>query len=289
MLAVVLALLCAASAPAGTYQAIIEVDGVPVVQQGAGCSKPFVAVVPCKPATSGTITLDTATLADGPHSVRVLITDATETNTAAFGPFTITTSNAPTTCAPAESPNLSVRFDRKRRTISYGGRLRVIGQAPPGARCASSARSAAPAKLGRTPLTADAQGRFTYKVPAGPRAACASPTARPRIRSTSARERWTSCRARVTLRASPRSIRSGERVRFSGRLRGGYVPGNGKVVELQAHERGRWRTFRTVRTSRKGAFSYRYRFSFRAGGRVRADGSYPFALGTSRRVRVRVR
>lgn len=65
--------------------------------------------------------------------------------------------------------------------------------------------------------------------------------------------------------------------------------GNGKVVELQAHERGRWRTFRTVRTSRKGAFSYRYRFSFRAGGRVRADGSYPFALGTSRRVRVRVR
>jgi hypothetical protein len=103
-------------------------------------------------------------------------------------------------------------------------------------------------------------------------------------------------RAPATLAASPRIVSSGSRVRFSGRLRGGHVPRNGKVVELQAFERGRWRTFRTVRSNSKGAFNYRYRFSFRASGttfpvraRVRADASYPFALGTSNRVRVRVR
>ena len=57
-------------------------------------------------------------------------------------------------------------------------------------------------------------------------------------------------------------------------------PSGGKLVELQAFERGHWRSVRTVRTNAKGAFSYRYRFSFRASGttfpvrvRVRADGS----------------
>jgi hypothetical protein len=103
-------------------------------------------------------------------------------------------------------------------------------------------------------------------------------------------------KARSTLKATPRSIRSGRRVRFSGSLRGGYVPHSGKLIELQAHERGRWRSITTLRTNSHGAFSYRYRFSSRARGatfpvrvRVRPDASYPFALGTSKHVRVRVR
>jgi hypothetical protein len=284
----------------GVYRAIIEVDGKQAVTQLLGCAEPFIAIAPCKPAASGTVSLDTTTLADGPHTVRVVVTDATYANTAAFGPFTITTSNAPTSCAPAESPDLSVRFDRRRSTISYGGRLNVIGQAPPAAQVrvfSQISRAGAPAKLGRTPLTADAQGSFTYKVPAGPSRSL-------RFAYRGAADPLYQCskplnvnvRARVTLKASPRSIRSGSRVRFTGKLRGGYVPSNGKLVELQAHERGRWRSIRTVRTNAKGAFSYRYRFSFRAGGttfpvraRVRPDGSYPFALGTSRRITVRVR
>ena len=146
-------------------------------------------------------------------------------------------------------------------------------------------------------MTTDARGRFSYRVPAGP-----SRTLRFAYRSGSeatfrcSKPLAVNVRARVSLSASPRSVVSGSRVRFSGRLRGGHVPRNGKVVELQAFERGRWRTFRTVRSNRKGAFSYRYRFSFRAAGvtfpvraRVRADAGYPFALGTSNRVRVRVR
>ena len=45
------------------------------------------------------------------------------------------------------------------------------------------------------------------------------------------------------------------RVRFSGKLRGGYVPKGGKLIELQAYERGRWRSITTLRTNAHGAFS----------------------------------
>jgi hypothetical protein len=285
----------------GLHEAVIEVDGQRVAAANLGCAPPYTAVVPCKTAVSGTVSLDTATLADGPHSARVLVTDVSG-NTAAFGPFSITTSNAPTACAPADAASLTVRPSR-RGSIGYGGRLLMRGQfagAPAGTQVrvlSQVARAGAPQKVAKTPLVTDAAGRFTYRVPAGP-----SRTLRFAYRSagdplfTCSKAVGVKVRAPVTLRATPRSIRSGQRVRFSGRLRGGYLPANGKVVELQAFERGRWRTFRTVRSSRKGAFSYRYRFSFRASGvtfpvraRVRSDSNYPFVLGTSNRVRVRVR
>jgi hypothetical protein len=284
----------------GLYQAFIEVDGQRVATQNLGCTPPFTATVPCKPSASASLTLDTAALPDGTHSVRVLAVDATGTNTAAFGPFTITTSNAPTTCAPGEAAGLSVAFDRKRRTIAYGGKLNVVGQAPPGALVrvfSRVARAGAPEKLGRTPIVAGADGRFTYRVPAGPsrglRFAFRSGTD---VLFGCSKVLDVAVKARSTLKASPRTIRSGRSVRFSGKLRGGYVPTGGKLVELQAHERGRWRSITTLRTNAKGAFRYRYRFSFRAAGttfpvrvRVRRDDSYPFALGTSKSVRVRVR
>ena len=158
-------------------------------------------------------------------------------------------------------------------------------------------RAGAPQKLARTPLVTDAEGRFTYRVPAGP-----SRTLRFAYRSAAdplyacSKAVTIQVRAPVTLRATPRAIRPGQRVRFRGRLRGGYVPAEGKLVELQAFERNRWRNLRNVRTNARGEFSYRYRFSFRASGvtfpvrvRVRPDAGYPWAVGTSNRVRVRVR
>jgi hypothetical protein len=233
--------------------------------------------------------------------VRVLLKDASG-NTAAHGPFTVTTANNPAACAPIAAAEVVTRFDRKRATIAYGGRLNVRGTLAGAAagtvvRVISQVKGTGTPRLVATPLTTDAAGRFSYRVPAGP-----SRTLRFAYRSGTeatfrcAKPLTVSVRARVSLSAAPRTVSSGSRVRFSGRLRGGHVPRNGKVVELQAFERGRWRTFRTVRSTGKGAFSYRYRFSFRASGttfpvraRVRADSSYPFALGTSNRVRVRVR
>ena len=87
----------------------------------------------------------------------------------------------------------------------------------------------------------------------------------------------------------------GRRLRLSGRLRGGRVPARGKTVELQAFERGRWRTFKTARARRGRRFTAHYRFSsgsvgrsFRMRALVRPDALYPFSKGHSRVVRVRV-
>jgi hypothetical protein len=287
----------ATDAGGGVAYAAVEVDGRIVADQTL-CSTPYTAVLPCKPAASISLGFDTATLADGQHSARVLVADATRTNVAAFGPFTLTTANAPTACATGEAQDVSVGFDRKRSTIAYGGKLNVLGQGPPGAQVrvfSRVARDSAVERLARTPIVAGPDGRFAYKVPAGP-----SRSLRFAVRSGPAysctKALGVAVKARSTLKATPRSVRSGGRVRFSGRLKGGYVPKGGKLIELQAFERGRWRSITTLRTNAKGSFAYRYRFSFRARGatfpvrvRIRRDGSYPFALGTSSRVRVRVR
>jgi hypothetical protein len=102
-------------------------------------------------------------------------------------------------------------------------------------------------------------------------------------------------RAGVTLRVRPRRVRAGRSIRMSGRLRAVPAGGLGKVVTLQARERGRWRDFESARTRRSGRFSARYRFSSAAHGTfpiravARAEASYPYATGRSRAVRVRVR
>lgn len=102
-------------------------------------------------------------------------------------------------------------------------------------------------------------------------------------------------RASSTMRASRSTARNGDRVRFSGRLRGGHVPAGGKLVELQARYRNRWRAFAVVRSDTRGEWSYRYRFGgtrgvvtypFRAA--IRREADYPYELGYSEVVKVEV-
>jgi hypothetical protein len=102
--------------------------------------------------------------------------------------------------------------------------------------------------------------------------------------------------AGASLTISPKRVRPRGTIRISGRLRGLPLPASGKVVELQAFEGGKWRDFRTTRASKTGRFSTTYRFlrarrgaSFLIRARIRRDDSYPYYLGYSPRVRVRVR
>ena len=293
----------AADTGSGVQSAALEVDGRTVATQDFGCPPPYLHLTPCKLADGGTLSLDTASLADGPHSVRVLVRDATQTNVGVAGPFTITTANTPTSCASEAATNFAVRLDRRGSTIAYGAGLNVSGTlggvatGTPVLVQSQVDRPGAPAKLGRTPLLVDAAGRFTYRVPAGPsRTLRFAQRVGGQLTYACSKPLVVNVKARATLKASPRTLRSGHRVRFSGKLLHGYVPAGGKLIELQAYERGRWRSITTLRTNAHGAFSYRYRFSFRASGttfpvrvRVRHDASYPFALGTSPSVRVHVR
>ena len=110
---------------------------------------------------------------------------------------------------------------------------------------------------------------------------------RPGARGTPAR-RWGGSRRRL-------AIRGGRPLLFHGRV-GRPLPRHGKLVEVQAHFRDRWRTISAVRARRPGG-SWRFRYVFRATGRratyrlrarVPVEAGYPFAVGVSRPVRVTV-
>ena len=103
------------------------------------------------------------------------------------------------------------------------------------------------------------KGGFSFKAPPG-----ASRTLRFGYRShvndgafTATLDVLQRVRASATLRASRRFVPPGGSVVFRGRLCGGYVPPRGQLVELQATDRGRWRTFALVRSDRHGGFRYR--------------------------------
>jgi hypothetical protein len=145
-------------------------------------------------------------------------------------------------------------------------------------------------------VAAGPDGRFSFKLPAG-----VNRTFRAGFRAA-AGDVALACsntvalrtRAGVTLRATPRSLRFGRTVRFSGRLQGA-APGQ-KLVVLQAYENRRWRTFKTVRTRGTGTYSARYRFvranvsrTVRFRALVRRQARLPYQLGTSKTAKVRIR
>ena len=146
-------------------------------------------------------------------------------------------------------------------------------------------------------VTTSRTGRFSYLVPRGPSRVyqfsyAGLPKVRPQTRRVEVR-----VRAASTIRADRRRVVNGEPVTFSGRVRGGFVPPAGKLVELQFRDRGKWRTFRTFRAAPStGRWSYTYRFdgtrgTRRYGFRVRIprENGYPFTTGRSGRVAVTVR
>ena len=100
-----------------------------------------------------------------------------------------------------------------------------------------------------------------------------------------------------SLRARPRVVRVGQTLRLRGTVRGA-IPSRGVPLIFQGRGGGgRYATFADGRADRKGRFSVRYRF--RAGVlarphvhfrvKLRGDARFPYALGYSKRVRVRVR
>ncbi len=144
-------------------------------------------------------------------------------------------------------------------------------------------------------VRADQDGAFILRLPPGP-----SRTVRFRhaggaqLRPAVAELRLLAP-ARSTIRVDRRVVPNGGSVNFKGRLRGGPVPEGGKLIDLQAYFRRRWRTFATPRTNSDGEWSYRYRFEatvgrvvYRFRARIRREAAYPYELGRSRTVRVTV-
>lgn len=101
--------------------------------------------------------------------------------------------------------------------------------------------------------------------------------------------------AAASIRTSRKRVRNGSSVVFIGKLPGKPYPTKGKVVDLQAFYRHKWRTFATARASRRGKWTFRYRFEATRGTvvypfrvRVRASSDYAYELGYSKTVNVTV-
>jgi hypothetical protein len=101
--------------------------------------------------------------------------------------------------------------------------------------------------------------------------------------------------ATATITANKHRIRNGRRIRFTGRLKGAPYPEKGKLLDLQAYYRSKWRTFATPRAGRNGKWTYSYRFQATRGSvlyrfrvRARATSDYPYEVGYSKTTAVRV-
>jgi hypothetical protein len=309
----------------GVYRLLVDVDGADasgvVVDSNDGrCADPdatnadpheFDWPVPCRLSTAPQLTVDTGALPLGAHEVSLVLEDAAGNRSVIYGPVPKTiVAPAPDRGAANGTPaSDAARFTGKRnRTVTTSfthRRLRVRGRlVGPDGKPIAGARIDVLAQLHRAGsrfraighATTSRKGGFSYKAPPG-----ASRTLRFGYRShvndatfTATLDVLQRVRASAILHASRHRVPAGGRVTFRGRLRGGYVPPRGKLVELQATDRGRWRTFALVRSDRRGNFRYRYRFAsggprrfaFRA--RIRFERAYPYVLGYSGRTRVAV-
>jgi hypothetical protein len=101
--------------------------------------------------------------------------------------------------------------------------------------------------------------------------------------------------AASSIELNRRKVRNGEAVLFSGQVFTKPLPPAGKLVEMQAYFRGRWRTISTVRAGRNGSWRFPYRFgatlgrvTYRFRAQLPVEGGYPFIIGHSRVARVLV-
>jgi hypothetical protein len=182
-----------------------------------------------------------------------------------------------------------VRARHGRRLTIVGRLTDASGDGIGGARLGAAWRIAGRGWVARPGVRTAADGRFAYVLPPG-----ASRDVRFTYFPFSDSRRFelsnvvhADVLAALAIHADRHRV-SGERVvRLGGRVGGGPIPRAGLLVTLQGWQAGwGWRTFRTVRTDRRGRWSTRYRFrSSRGRFGFRAllphQGAFPFATSRS--------
>jgi hypothetical protein len=306
----------------GLRRAELRIDGAvaaarPVHGNDGRCTPPFRHVVPCRLAASGTLEIDTARIADGPHALELRVVDATGTNAAVWR-RTIAVANRDGRPGPASggaqpgsaggpqpgsaggpvsaSPRFHVsawlergRRRRARLLVPHGTRVRVRGRVTdregrPVAGAALRLREGIGAgrwSAGRRWSAATGVvSRADGRFTAFTRV---GPSRRLRVVApdgTRGPLLRLGVRAPITVRSL--TVASAATLVARGRLGGGHVPRAGALVELQTRTRGRWSTRRVVRTRRSGRFAARLRGSWRVlRARVPLQPGLPYAAGVS--------
>ena len=293
----------AEDAGSGVYKATVEVDGVTAgsvtstAAEYPTCARPFRVTRPCPPKIINGITVDTTTLTDGAHEALLRVYDATESNSATYGPVTFTTTNGRLINYCEDSIGREYKSNVPDRPLAFGQGWHYRARVP------RSGGWEAVLLEGRDRVAVVGSGfispggRIDFKLPSG-----TSRLLRLGVRPRGSRgayscgqPAWLRVRPRLRVMVSPEEVSNGRSVRLRGRLLGAANRNRSIVIQARAIGSRRWATVRVIRSRRDGRFTMRYRFlsTFRAvtyafRAQVRAAHGYPYATGTSREVRVRV-
>jgi hypothetical protein len=194
---------------------------------------------------------------------------------------------------------------RNRRKVRYGATTTVSGWLGTAAGNAIAGQAVeiltAPAD-GRDQFTpagdavTAANGSWTAVLPAGPSrlvrvAYAGSATVEPALSNTARLV----VPALVKLRIHPSITRWGSTIKLDGRLAGGHIPPAGELVVLRIGWAGGTAEIGHIYANRRGVFRSSYTFlrgngteTYRIWAQTARESDYPYAVGTSRRVRVRV-
>jgi hypothetical protein len=192
------------------------------------------------------------------------------------------------------APRARVRLGRR---VEISGELKTrTGHVIAGGAVQILQRSATTPERPLATLQTDEHGRWTYLARATRTSVLRVVHAGTATTLPSQREVKLLVPAVSTIAADPHRLRNGQTVRFTGTVASRPVPAAGKLVELQVVLSGHWQTFETVHSDSRGAWRARYRFRrscgltrYRFRARLAAEAGYPFEVGRTRELVVRVR
>lgn len=314
----------AQDADSGVRLVQLLIDGNPAGQNDYVAECPYTNFAACPGDESGTISWNTASIADGQHSVELVVENAAG-NTRPIYLGTVTTHNAPNdTSLGALLPTSTLGISSLGSVSPNGSAASEGAQLRLGVKPAVS-RSFAHSALGFDGRLTDQRGRpiVDATVDVLERRAGSSQTllighARSRadgslmtsVPAGSSRQILLAYRAfagdaryaaqasiqetvaaGVQMHIAPRRTRATGTIVLSGKVQG-PIPPQGAIVELLVRYRGRWEPFRAPRTDSSGRFRVPYQFQGAVGRfpfRAEVPGGqagFPFADGYSRIVDV---
>jgi hypothetical protein len=270
------------------------------------------SAVPCPSSAEASWNLDTAAypFREGTDSIQACATDfATfgEPNRACSSPQTVTVDNSCAESPVAGGSNLSTSFahnDADEVTMPYGTGAEVSGELEGQAgqpivgaticvQLATQGTLAGPSPAGTA--TTDAEGHFTYTLPAGPNRSVLLGYRHDNFEIADSLRYY--AHVRPTIKLSADVIHSGGVLGITGRLPGGPTAAD-RVVVLKASARHsrKWYPFGETTTNGRGVYRYGYRFDatprttiFRMEAAVPRQDDFPWKAGHSKPALVEVR
>lgn len=274
--------------------------------QGLAATSP----TPCPPWMSASWLLDTAGFPfhDGTNTVQVCASDLATVGSPNTTCSAVQTVNVNNSCAESEVPGgqvLSAHFaatNSETVTVPYGkpaevtgGLVNNAGDPISGATiCVQAQTEGEPGGPGPiATATTDANGQFTYQVPAGPNRNLLIGYRHDAVQL--GRTISYASHTKPTLELSRGRVHAGDRIGITGALPGPAASGRVVVLQASALHGRRWLTFRRATTGPRGGFSATYRFgstsstiTYRIRAVVPQQSGYPYAAGHSTPALVKV-